>query len=137
MLQTHCIRIAIFISSSDSSQHVTGYYIAQHGTCHKNLAVHTLSLGLWLWNGSHVWLNHAFFTLLHFLRKSVYMLGNFHRLLWLCKHMPECRLTQNIEHVTLPKRSDWLRDPHKIKEAPGFLPGGKAFEVWSWQLNSI
>jgi len=60
---------------------------------HKNLAVHKLSLGLWLWNGSHVWLNHALFTLLHFslLRKSVYMLGNFCRLLWQCKHMPECR----------------------------------------------
>ena len=72
-----------------------------------------------------------------FIRKSVYMLGNFHRLVWQCKHMPECRMTQNKEHITFPKRSDWLKDPHKVKYAPGFFPGGKEFEVWSWSLSSL
>jgi hypothetical protein len=57
------------------------------------------------------------------------MLGNFHRLLWQCKHMPECRMMQNKAYITFPKRSGWLRDPHKIKYAPGFFPWGKAFEV--------
>ena len=31
--------------------------------------------------------------------------------------------------MTFPKRSDCLRDPHKIKYAPGFFPGGTAFEI--------
>jgi hypothetical protein len=52
------------------------------------------------------------------------MLGNFHRLLWQRKHMPEYRMTQNKEHITFPKRSDT-----QIKYAPGFFPEGKAFEV--------
>ena len=81
-------------------------------------------------------------SFLHFIatffpQKSVYKLGNFRRLLWQCKNMPECRMTQNKKHITFPKRSDWLRDPHKIKYAPGFFPGAKAFEVWSWPLNTI
>jgi len=33
--------------------------------------------------------------------------------------------------MTFPKRSDWLREAHKIKYAPGFFPGGRAFEVLS------
>jgi len=43
--------------------------------------------------------------------------------------MPEYRMTQSKEHITFPKRSDWLRDPHKIKYTPVFFLGGTAFEV--------
>ena len=63
-------------------------------------------------------------TVLSFLRKSVYIMGNFCRLLWQRKHVPEYRMTQNTEHRIFPECSDWQRDQHKIERAPGFFPRG-------------
>jgi hypothetical protein len=127
--QTVCISIAILISSSGSGQHVTeviiftAWYTPQESCCS-----YTVTRALALKWRSHLTEScFLHFTAVLFLRNSVYMLGNFHRLLWQCKHMPECRMTQNKEQIRFPKRSDWLRDPHRFKYAPVFFPEGKAF----------
>jgi hypothetical protein len=79
---------------------------------------------------SSVYLPTSHHTWLHFLfvRKSVYMLGNSHRLLWQWKHVPECRMTQNKEHIIFPECSDRHRAHTKFDVHLGSSLGVKSLK---------